>query len=69
MRGNAKPTGLAFPREEFDARRSNVRTAMVERDIDGLLIASPGNIYYLTGLDHWGFSATHVLVVPCTACA
>lgn len=33
-------------------------------DIDGLLIASPENIYYLTGLDHWGFFATHVLVVP-----
>lgn len=53
-----------FPRMELDARLANVRTVMLERDIDGLLVASPENIYYLTGLDHWGFFATHVLVVP-----
>lgn len=54
----------AFPAAELSARVSNVRVRMAERDIDGLLIASPENIYYLTGLDHWGFFATHVLVVP-----
>jgi len=53
-----------FPRPELDARLANVRVAMADRNLDGLLIASPENIYYLTGLDHWGFFATHVLVVP-----
>ncbi len=33
-------------------------------DLDGLVIAVPENIYYLTGLDHWGFFACHVLLVP-----
>ena len=53
-----------FPKSELDVRLANVRSAMAAADIDGLLIASPENIYYLTGLDHWGFFATHVLVVP-----
>ncbi len=53
-----------FPRAELDTRLANVRAVMAERDIHGLLIASPENIYYLTGLDHWGFFATHVLIVP-----
>jgi Xaa-Pro dipeptidase len=40
----------AFPKEELAARLENVRLAE--------------NIYYLTGLDHWGFFACHILVVP-----
>ncbi len=53
-----------FTRTELDARLVNVRTAMADRDLDGLLIASPENMYYLTSLDHWGFFAAHILVVP-----
>ena len=53
-----------FPPEELDARLTNVRAKMAEQDLDGLLIASPENIYYLTGLDHWGFFAAHILAVP-----
>lgn len=37
---------------------------MKDRDLDALVISVPENIYYLTGLDHWGFFACHVLVVP-----
>ena len=37
---------------------------MRERQLDALVISVPENIYYLTGLDHWGFFACHVLVVP-----
>ena len=58
------PMGRPFPKQELDDRLVSVRAAMAERDLDGLLIASPENIYYLTGLDHWGFFAAHVLVVP-----
>lgn len=32
--------------------------------LDALVVSLPENIYYLTGLDHWGFFACHVLVVP-----
>ena len=53
-----------FPRQELDRRLDTLRDTMAERDLDGILVASPENIYYLTGLDHWGFFATHVLVVP-----
>ena len=55
---------MPFPPEELEARLANVRAEMAKRDLDGLLIASPENIYYLTGLDHWGFFAAHVLAVP-----
>ena len=28
------------------------------------MIAAPENVFYLTGLDHWGYFAPHLLVVP-----
>ena len=54
----------AFPDSELRKRLADLRAAMAEHDLDGLLISVPENIYYLTGLDHWGFFASHVLVVP-----
>ncbi len=54
----------AFPRSEFDQRLVEVRRAMRRDGLDGLVVSVPENIYYLTGLDHWGFFACHVLVVP-----
>lgn len=56
--------GQVFPAAELDARLRSVRRLMAERDLDGLVVSVPENIYYLTGLDHWGFFACHVLVVP-----
>lgn len=53
-----------FPAEELAARLENVRLAMSMRGLDGLIVSVPENIYYLTGLDHWGFFACHVLIVP-----
>lgn len=37
---------------------------MAERDLDACLIAAPENIYYLTGLNHQGYFAYHMLIVP-----
>ncbi len=37
---------------------------MVDADLDGLIVSVPENIYYLTGLDHWGYFACHLLIVP-----
>src|SRR5690606_16621848 len=31
--------------------------------LDGLVVAAPENIFYLTGLDHQGFFALHLLIV------
>jgi len=52
-----------FPKDELDRRINRVTEALAEQDLDGVVIASPENIYYLTGMDHWGFFAAHVLVV------
>lgn len=53
-----------FAAEEFRARLQAVRAEMAARDIDIALLSTPENIYYLTGLDHWGYFAPHLLIVP-----
>ncbi len=54
----------SFPGEELNHRLASVRQVMRDQELDALVISVPENIYYLTGLDHWGFFACHVLVVP-----
>lgn len=56
-------TNPAFDDAELAARVVDACAALAARDLDGLLIAVPESIYYLTGLDHWGFFAAHVLVL------
>ena len=53
-----------FPDEELAGRLAAVRAAMAGHGLDGLVVTVPENIYYLTGLDHWGYFACHALVVP-----
>lgn len=53
-----------FPEEEYQDRLSALRSVMRERDLDGCLISSPENIYYLCGLDHMGYFAYQALLVP-----
>ncbi len=53
-----------FPKDELDARLSRVRDRMADAGLDGIVVSLPENIYYLTGLDHWGFFACHLLIVP-----
>ena len=55
---------FVFPPEEFNTRLENLRQRMAQSKLDGLVITVPENIYYLTGLDHWGFFACHLLIVP-----
>ena len=57
------PHTAPFPKDELDRRIAKARNALVERDLDGVVIAVPENIYYLTGLDHWGFFAAHALIL------
>lgn len=53
-----------FPDSEYDARRQKVRDTMSDRGLDACLIASPENVYYLTGLDHMGYFAYQLLILP-----
>ncbi|MEX2481927.1 MAG: Xaa-Pro peptidase family protein [Gammaproteobacteria bacterium] len=53
-----------FPPQEYTRRVTEARTEMDRRGLSAVLISSPENIYYLTGLDHQGFFAYHVLVLP-----
>lgn len=53
-----------FTDAELDRRVAAVRGEMAARGIDIALLSSPENIFYLIGLDHWGYFAPHVLIVP-----
>ncbi|TPL09524.1 aminopeptidase P family protein [Mesorhizobium sp. B2-4-14] len=53
-----------FSEAEIAGRLSKVSTALAERGLDAAIFASPENIFYLTGLDHWGYFAPHLLIVP-----
>lgn len=52
-----------FTKEEYDRRLRNVRREMQARDLDICLLSAPENIYYLTGLDHYGYFVYHGLIV------
>lgn len=60
----AKPGARYFSNDEFEHRRSRVRDSMSRRGIDACLIASPENTYYLAGLDHQGYFACQLLILP-----
>lgn len=64
MTEDAGDADHAFPPAELDRRLGTVRAAIDARGLDGIVVGVPENIYYLTGLDHWGFFACHLLVVP-----
>src|SRR3546814_6525167 len=55
---------LAGIGQEHDTRIAAVRALMLERRLDVVLVSAPENIFYLTGLDHWGYFAPHMLIVP-----
>lgn len=53
-----------FSDAEYGQRLAAVRRAMARLELAAALVTTPENIFYLTGLDHWGYFAPHVLVVP-----
>ena len=53
-----------FPPQEYERRLACARAEMDRRGLKAILVSSPENIYYLTGLDHQGFFAYHMLVLP-----
>ena len=56
----------AFAAEEYAGRLAATRDLMVQRRVATLCLVGPENIYYLTGLDHQGYFAFTMLVLPLT---
>lgn len=53
-----------FTSDELAARVAAFRRLIAAKGLDVALVSSPENIFYLTGLDHWGYFAPHLLIVP-----
>ena len=53
-----------FTDAELARRVAAAREQMAAQGVDIALLSSPENIFYLVGLDHWGYFAPHVLIVP-----
>jgi Xaa-Pro dipeptidase len=52
-----------FDQQEIQRRIASLRTRLQAVDLEAAVIASPENVFYLTGLDHWGYFAPHLLIV------
>jgi len=53
----------AFPKKEYEDRLQRVRTAMVAKDLDALVIGDPSNINWLCGYDAWSFYTPQIMLV------
>lgn len=53
-----------FSAAEIDSRLRRVRQALAARGLDAAVFAAPETVFWLTGLDHWGYFAPHLLIVP-----
>jgi len=53
-----------FSDAELDRRLTAVRRDLAGRGLDGAVLSQPESVFYLTGLDHWGYFAPHLLLVP-----
>lgn len=49
---------------EIDRRVAALRHRLEDRRLAAAVVAAPENVFYLTGLDHWGYFAPHLLIVP-----
>lgn len=52
-----------FSDEELSRRLAAVRREMAGRGLDIAVFSAPESVFYLTGLDHWGYFAPHHLIV------
>lgn len=53
-----------FSDAEIARRLRRARAGIELRGLDAAIFASPENVFYLTGLDHWGYFAPHLLILP-----
>ena len=52
-----------FSREEFDARLTKTRAALIERGLDGMVVSDPSNMAWLTGYDGWSFYVHQAVII------
>ena len=53
-----------FTDAEIARRLESLRAELGRLDLDAGLLAAPESVFYFTGLDHWGYFAPHLLIVP-----
>ena len=64
--GPARPALLPVDPSEYEARVAALRAEMRRQDLAAMVVASPESIYHLLGLDHLGYFAVTLLVLPAT---
>jgi Xaa-Pro dipeptidase len=52
-----------FSEAEIARRIELLRRELAARGLEGAVIAQPESVFYLTGLDHWGYFAPHLLII------
>ena len=52
-----------FTDEELQRRLELTKNEMKNNGLDLILLSAPEHVFYLTGLDHWGYFAPTVLIV------
>ncbi|MEM7056603.1 MAG: Xaa-Pro peptidase family protein [Pseudomonadota bacterium] len=53
-----------FSSAEIQRRLTTLRGLIQARGLDAAIFCTPDNVFYLTGLDHWGYFAPHMLIIP-----
>lgn len=65
LRAAGTPLGPPpFPLPEYESRTAALRAEMRRLRLEAVALTSPENIYYLTGLNHLGYFAFTLLVLP-----
>jgi len=59
-----KDRNLAFSMEEYQSRMQGARNELARRNLKGMLVHTPENIFYLTGYQSPGYYMYQCLVVP-----
>ena len=57
-------TTLVFSQDEFRSRLVRLQAELAKKDLGGMLIHTPENIFYLTGYQSPGYYMYQCLVVP-----
>ncbi len=62
--GVVSAQAAVFPKDEFEARQTAVRSAMAKKGVDILMVTGPENIFYLCGQQTPGYSTFQALILP-----
>ena len=62
--GAAPSERIPFTVEEFRSRLARAQAELARRGLDGLIVSTPENVYYLTGFQTTGYYAYQALLLP-----